>query len=276
MTLLKKIVEIPYHVLSYVVVIFGFVPLFYLFMRVLNRTEVYNKHVLQRAKPPFLFCSNHVSMLDDAFVGPQVFIPRSLWDLRFIPYHAPEKKNFFKGPFFSLVMHAARAIPITRGKGIYQSGMERMINVLKRGNTVHIYPEGTRTRTGQIGKAKIGVGRLVRESGAYVIPCYHRGLEKVLPIGHKIPRAGHRVQIIVGDPLHFDDYMALSNAPKTWRLIADSIIEAIKDLQKKLEKGNVDSKFSAEFIRTFNQKATAGNGDPTLPGPDPEPNQKTS
>jgi 1-acyl-sn-glycerol-3-phosphate acyltransferase len=276
MRLLRTLLTIPYYAITYVVVILMLVPLFHIVMRILNRTEVYNKDVVQRAKPPFLFCSNHVSMLDDAFVGPQVFLPRSLWDLRFIPYHAPEKKNFFKGPFFSMMMHAARAIPFTRGKGVHQPGMERMIRALKKGNTVHIYPEGTRTRTGQIGKAKIGVGRLVRETGSFVIPCYHRGLEKVLPIGHKIPRAGHRVQILVGAPLHFDDFMQMPNAPKTWRIIANRIIEAIQELRAKLEAGQVDRGLSPELVKKPESNTGVDAADPELPGNGEKPNQQAS
>lgn len=238
--ILQRLVTIPYKVITYLVVIVGIVPIFVFIMKVLNRTEVYNREILQSAKPPFIFVSNHVSMLDDAFVGPLVFLPRSLWDFRFIPYHAPEKKNFFKGPFFSFLMYAAKCVPFTRGKGVFQLGMERLIKVLKYGNTVHIYPEGTRTRTGEIGKGKIGVGRLVRETGAPVIPCYHQGLNKVLPIGYKIPRRGHHIKIIVGEPHYFDDFMKYPNTPKTWQMISDRIIEDIRGLRNKLEKGSTD------------------------------------
>jgi len=235
MSLLRRFFEIPYNLLTYVVVMCGMVPIFLFIMKVLNRTEVHGKGYLQRAELPFLFVSNHVTMLDDAFVGTVVFMPRALWDWRFIPYHTPEKKNFFKGPFFSFLMWASKCIPFTRGKGVFQPGMERVIRLLKGKNSVCIYPEGTRTRTGEIGKGKIGVGRIVRETGAKVIPCYHTGLEKVLPIGHKIPRFGHRVKIQIGKALAFDEFMKLPNTPKTWQGISDRIIDAIKDLHNIME-----------------------------------------
>ena len=132
-------------------------------------------------------------------------------------------------------MWASKCIPFTRGRGVFQPGMEKAIRVLKRRSVIHIYPEGTRTRTGDIGKGKIGVGRIVRESGAKVIPCYHRGLEKVLPIGTKIPKGGHRVIIQVGQPVYFDDYLNMPNTPKTWQLISDRIIDTIKQLRDKLD-----------------------------------------
>ena len=235
MLLLKKILDIPYHVMTYIVVLLGIVPIFLFVMKVMNRSEVRDKHYLQKASLPFMFVSNHVSMLDDAFIGPLVFAPRAFWSVRFIPYHTPEKKNFFRGPFFSFIMWASKCIPFTRGRGVFQPGMEKTIRVLKKKSVVHIYPEGTRTRTGDIGKGKIGVGRIVRETGVPVIPCYHYGLEKVLPIGTKIPRRGHQIIIQIGQPLYFEDYTSMPNTPKTWQMISDKIIEAIKALRDKLE-----------------------------------------
>jgi 1-acyl-sn-glycerol-3-phosphate acyltransferase len=238
MLLLRKLTEIPYHLLTYLVVMFVMVPPFLLIMKVLNRTEVYGKKNLQRADLPFMFVSNHVTMLDDAFIGPLVFLPRGLWSVRFIPYHTPEKKNFFRGPIFSFLMWASKCIPFTRGQGVFQPGMERVIRLLKSKSVVHIYPEGTRTRTGEIGKGKIGVGRIVRETGVKVIPCYHQGLDQVLPIGHKIPRFGKKVKVLVGEPLRFDEFLQMPNTPKTWQMISDRIIEAIKRLRDVLN-GNV-------------------------------------
>ncbi|TKJ41718.1 hypothetical protein CEE37_03890 [candidate division LCP-89 bacterium B3_LCP] len=235
MALFKKMLEILSSLVSYLVVMIGMVPFFCFLMKVLNRTEIQNKHIIQRARPPFIFCSNHVSMLDDTFVDPVVFAPRAYWDFRFIAYHTPEKKNFFKGPFFSFIMYASRCVPITRGKGVFQPGMERLIRVLKSGKIVHIYPEGTRTRSGKLGKAKIGVGRLVRETGAPVIPCYHQGLDKVLPIGHKIPKIGKKVKIYIGNIINFSEYIDMPNAPKTWQMIADKIMEAIGELRAQVE-----------------------------------------
>jgi monolysocardiolipin acyltransferase len=236
MEFVKSILRFPSQVITYLVVIVGFVIPFNIFMRVFNRTEVRGRRIVQQTRPPFLFVSNHVSMLDDAFVGPLVFIPRAIWDYRFIPFHLPEKKNFFRGPFFSWLMRTVRCIPLTRGQGVFQPGMEETIRILKEGGTVHVFPEGTRTRSGDLGKGKIGVGRMVRETGAKVIPCYHTGLNQVLPIGHKIPRIGKRVRIQVGEVLTFEEYMNMPNTPKTWQLISNRIIDSIRDIRDKMRR----------------------------------------
>ncbi len=232
--IVRKLMDLPYQIITYFVVLLGLALPFFLFMKLCNRAIIRGKEHVQHAEPPFLFVSNHVSMLDDAFIGPLLFLPRAIWNFHFIPYHLPEKKNFFKGPFFSWLMYTSKCVPITRGKGVFQPGMEKLIRLLKRKAIVHLYPEGTRTRTGEIGKGKIGVGRLVRETGVKVIPCYHQGLDKVLPIGHKIPRCGKTVFIEVGEALRFDEYMQLPNTPKTWQMISDQIIEAIRNLQSRM------------------------------------------
>ncbi len=249
MSLPRKILDFPAQIITWLVVMLGFVLPFWVVMKVFNRTEVRGKRQVQRARPPFLFVCNHVSMLDDAFLGPLIFMPRALWDYRFIPYHLPEKKNFFRGPFFSWLMTAVKCVPITRGKGVFQPGMERLIRLLKRGGVVHIYPEGTRTRTGEIGKGKIGVGRLVRETGVKVIPCYHTGLDQVLPIGHKIPRLGKRVLVQVGEALNFEEYMQLPNTPKTWQMISDKIISSLRSLKARMG-GEAAGQNSSETTRT--------------------------
>jgi len=234
MIFLRKVAEVLYGIITFVVVVMGMVPLFAFVMKVLNRTEVRNIDFVQKTEPPFLFISNHVTMLDDAFLGPLIFWPRALWDWRFIPFHTPEKKNFFKGPFFSFVMWAAKCVPFTRGRGVFQPGMERVIRLIRQGKIVHIYPEGTRTRTGDIGKGKIGVGRMIRETGVKVVPCYHSGLEKVLPIGTKIPKTGKSVRVLIGEPIDLTEYMHLPNTPKTWQMISDRLIEAIKALRNQM------------------------------------------
>jgi 1-acyl-sn-glycerol-3-phosphate acyltransferase len=106
---------------------------------------------------------------------------------------------------------------------------------LKAGNCVHIYPEGTRTRTGKIGPGKPGVGRIVYETKCKVIPCYHSGLNEVLPIGRKIPRPGKKVRIIIGEAISLDHYFQRPNNLETWQAISDEIIAEIKRLKAKIE-----------------------------------------
>lgn len=54
-----------------------------------------------------------------------------------------------------------QVLPIDRGQGLQQQGMQAAQQRLSRGDWVHVFPEGTRSRDGRMGQAKRGVGRLI-------------------------------------------------------------------------------------------------------------------
>ena len=55
----------------------------------------------------------------------------------------------------------AQVLPIDRGAGLQQQGMQAAQERLRRGDWVHVFPEGTRSVDGRMGQAKRGVGRLI-------------------------------------------------------------------------------------------------------------------
>jgi 1-acyl-sn-glycerol-3-phosphate acyltransferase len=68
------------------------------------------------------------------------------------------------------------------------------------------------------------------ETGAAVVPCFHSGLDQVLPNGSVVPRIGKRVDIVIGPPFSVDDLRALPNTRETWQKIADRLMEKIAEL----------------------------------------------
>ncbi len=219
---------------SYIILCFMVVPSMFILMRILNRMRIIGKKNATKLDRPWILMSNHVTLLDDMFLGPFIFWPRGLRGYAWIPIHAPEEKNFYKVPIIAWFMRRTKSIPVMRGKGIHQEGVSRLIAAVRNGGVLHIYPEGTRTRTGEIGSAKIGIGRIVYESGAPVVPMYHRGLEGVLPIGAGVPRFGKRVYVSIGEALQFDEERKLPNTPETWRLIVEKIMSGITAERDKL------------------------------------------
>ena len=216
---------------TFLVSIVAFALPFWIFMKVFTKSKVVGRRNLLQAGLPYIFVSNHVSMLDDAFIGSLLFLPRGLWDNKFMPYHTPEYKNFYVGPIFSWIMDHAKCIPLTRGKGLNQPGIYRIIKTLQQGGSVVMYPEGTRTRTGRLGSGKPGIGKVIYQTRCQVIPCYHSGLEKVLPIGKKIPRYGQKVTIKVGKPVNLERFFQMEDTLQTWKEIAAELINAIRTLR---------------------------------------------
>ncbi|MDP8239350.1 MAG: lysophospholipid acyltransferase family protein [Candidatus Hatepunaea meridiana] len=217
--------------LSYLFINFGIVPSISVFMHLLNRTRITGKKNLVRLKPPYILMSNHLTLLDNLFIGPLIFWPKGFNGYRYLPYHAPEENNFYKKWLIVKFMKIVKSIPVIRGRGIRQEGVTRMITAVKNGGILHIFPEGTRTRNGQIGKAKDTIARIVYESGAPVVPLYHQGLEKVLPIGSGVPKVCKTINIAIGEPIIFDNELKEKNNPQTWKVITQRIMDGIREQQ---------------------------------------------
>jgi 1-acyl-sn-glycerol-3-phosphate acyltransferase len=79
--------------------------------------------------------------------------------------------------------------------------MRAIIEVLKRGHIVCLYPEGARTFDGRIDEIKPGFSLLMRRSGATLIPMVIDGIFERWPRTQKYPKLGGRVGIMYGKPI---------------------------------------------------------------------------
>ncbi|MBT5715170.1 1-acyl-sn-glycerol-3-phosphate acyltransferase, partial [Candidatus Poribacteria bacterium] len=68
-----------------------------------------------------------------------------------------------------------------------------------------IFPEGTRSRTGEIAEFKPGLGLLALELDVPVVPTYIHGTYAALPVGRVVPRAAP-VHVTFGEPIPVDEY----------------------------------------------------------------------
>ena len=138
---------------------------------------------------PVIFVANHRSFLDPFIVG--------LCTRRPVYYVA--KQELFKNRFFGWWISSLGAFPVRRGAADADM-IETAKAILARGEPVLIFPEGTRTRPGALGKPKRGVGRLALETGATVVPVALKGTEAIRK-GIRI--RPHKVRVRVGAPLNF-------------------------------------------------------------------------
>jgi 1-acyl-sn-glycerol-3-phosphate acyltransferase len=70
------------------------------------------------------------------------------------------------------------------------------------GNILILFPEGTRSATGELGEFKPGIGLMLAGSEFPVVPCNLRGAARALPKGSWLPRP-RRIELIVGKPRSF-------------------------------------------------------------------------
>ena len=123
-----------------------------------------------------LVVCNHQSHFDPPLVGMGVN--------RRMNYLA--RDTLFTFPPFRWLIHSVDAIPIDR-EGVGLSGVKESLRRLKRGEMVVVFPEGTRTRDGEIGRFRPGFTALASRSGAAILPVAVEGAFAAWPRARSFP-----------------------------------------------------------------------------------------
>ena len=146
----------------------------------------------------YIFAANHSSHLD----APALLAALPL-SLRLQVCVAAAADYFFtsywKGMLVSLFLNAFACE--RKGTGCYAS-LAHAQQLLAKGHSLLILPEGSRTEDGQIRHFKQGVGRLALKASAYVVPTWIGGTFAALPKGSYFPRY-QQVMVKFGTPMHF-------------------------------------------------------------------------
>ena len=117
---------------------------------------------------PVILAPNHFSHMDHWFVG--VILPRHV---RFMA-----KSQMFKGLPMEWFLAHMGAFPVRRGQHD-EEAVTTTLALLRRGEAIVMYPEGGRSRSGEIGpRARPGIGRMALESGAPLVPIALYGSER--------------------------------------------------------------------------------------------------
>ncbi|BBN00060.1 monolysocardiolipin acyltransferase [Marchantia polymorpha subsp. ruderalis] len=185
----------------------------HIFMHGFNSTEVYGAEKMQNAVfnrapgQPLITVSNHAAAVDDPFVISSILAPHKLLNSKHLRWTLCASDKCFGNAATSAFFRSVKVLPLTKGHGVFQEGMEVALSKLNRGDWVHIFPEGSRSRDGNLALFKRGVGRLVLDAKSLplVVPFIHSGMEDVMPIGQKHFSMGKKVTVIVGDPIELDD-----------------------------------------------------------------------
>lgn len=199
--------------------------LFLAFVRFYCRLEVEGvEHVPQTGA--FMLASNHNSHADTAVIF--AALPRAL--RRRVVAAAAQDYFFDKGfrQFFSRVLF--NTIPVPRTISAASDPLRHVVRALREGYGVVIYPEGTRSRTGELGPFRSGIGRLAAEFPSVpIIPVWLDGTARVLPkSGFPLPRPV-KVKIRFGEPLKSERAWLADKA--SWKTLAATVRDAVVKLR---------------------------------------------
>jgi 1-acyl-sn-glycerol-3-phosphate acyltransferase len=154
------------------------------------RVQVSSRVPLDLARP-YVFIANHASMIDIWAVF--IAVPASF---RFIA-----KKQLSFIPLFGWAMSAGRFIFIDRQNPLAaRRSIDEAARRIRAGQSVVVFPEGTRTRDGRLGPFKKGGFRLAIDSGAAIVPIAIKGSRELMPRGAALIRSG-TVTVDIGEPM---------------------------------------------------------------------------
>lgn len=136
-------------------------PIVWVLIHILWRIEVVGLDKVPRDRA-IVLAPNHISDFDPVFVLGMI--------LDFSRYRILAKKELFKNPFIGWFLGCLGAVPIDRGKGDTET-IDRVIAECKQGTKVLVFPEGTRSKDGRLGKLKSGAFVIAAKAGADILPC---------------------------------------------------------------------------------------------------------
>lgn len=150
---------------------------------------------------PWIICPNHLTMIDSVLISIGM-ASLSAHMLRFkrVPWNLPERDNFQRNLFLAVLCYLAKCLPVNRGgsREELQRLFDKCLHVLGWRQSLMIFPEGGRSRTGRVDKEGLsyGVGRFLDECpGCKILLVYLRG-DGQEAFG-MIPRFGERFTMTV-------------------------------------------------------------------------------
>lgn len=171
---------------------------------------------------PFIFTPNHSSHFDLLSIAGS--IPARMIHRTFA---VAAKDYFFNGTLKSLGARAfVNAIPFDR-KGRVNESMQACREAIDQGNSLVIFPEGTRSPNGSVQEFKSGVGQLLAgHPEVKAVPVYIEGAYQIMPKGASLPGSG-KLRVRYGRPISFRD---MSSEAESLKRISERLRAEVLDL----------------------------------------------
>ncbi|SFC44594.1 1-acyl-sn-glycerol-3-phosphate acyltransferase [Bacillus sp. OV322] len=152
-------------------------------------TPIYRVRIIGKENIPkeggVLICSNHIDNLDPPVVG-----MTATRDIHFMA-----KEELFRLPLLKEILPRVNAFPVKRGMSDREA-LRKGLSLLKEGRVLGLFPEGTRSKNGELGEGLAGAGFFALRSKAAIVPCAIIGPYKLFG----------RLKVVYGKPIDFNKY----------------------------------------------------------------------
>ncbi len=130
------------------------------------------------------------------------------------------KIELFKSRIARMFFNAVKAFPVRRGEGDL-AAIRHAFRILKAEKLFGIFPEGTRIKSGEIGRFEPGTAMIALKNNAPVIPVYIKGQYKLF----------RRMKVIIGEPIMLSDYVGSKTDQATVEAATRFLENKLKDMR---------------------------------------------
>ena len=185
-----------------------------LFYIIVYKITVIGKENIPKEKGGYIIASNHVSNNDPPVVG-ITFKGK---------YNFMAKEELFhKNPIFTWLITKLGAFPVKRGAKDGAQAIQKALDSLKNGRIFVIFPEGTRSKDGELGRAKSGVTLIAAQAKVPVVPVF-------IKYGRKKFR--REIQISIGEKIPADRFDVDIEDRKMLKQVSATIMDEIAKLKE--------------------------------------------
>jgi 1-acyl-sn-glycerol-3-phosphate acyltransferase len=165
----------------------------------------------------FILASNHISYFDPPFVGAGC--------KREVFFFA--KRELFKNKLIGALFLKVNARPVRRG-AFDRGAIETAVEILKGGNGLTVFPEGTRGKKGEFLPVKPGVGMIAHQAEVPIVPTYIHGSDRLW----KCFFGKTRLRVTYGEPLSKEYVTSLESDKESYKAISEEIMTRIKAMKE--------------------------------------------
>jgi 1-acyl-sn-glycerol-3-phosphate acyltransferase len=193
---------------------------------------------------PLLVTINHLSIVDVPSLGCALV---SVGWQPGVTMFTISKQELFEKPLLPKLMAQLGMFPVYRNQ-IDLNAMRTMLTILKRGALLGVAPEGTRSPTGHLQLFQPGVAKLAIQKKIPILPVGLVGMEKVMPIGSKLPHLVP-IEIHFGPVYELSDYYGKELSAEdlehaAWDMRAH-VAELLPEWMRELPPGDADVRFGS-------------------------------
>ena len=191
--------------------IYGFVKHVFRFLSIILFTVKVTGYDNIPSEGRVVLCSNHFNFWDPVLIA--AFMKRKV--------HFMAKAELFQYPILKWILTRLGAFPVKRGVGD-RKALKSAIDLLENDKVFGIFPEGTRSKTGEIQKGEPGLSYIALKGKSPIIPIGIVGNYKLFS----------NIQINIGQPMNLEHYYEKKVSSDELQEISDRVIEQIISLRK--------------------------------------------